>query len=668
MYLLFYSPFPLPFPPSPLTIPPITFILYSTHAPHIIAPVLLHLYVRSPYSNNVSLSTDYVVVDKEEILRAMRSRKMHRFHRTTTESPKIETTVDYVVVDKEEILRAMHSRKMHRFHRTTTESPQIETTVDYVVVDKEEILRAMHSRKMHRFDRTTTESPKIETTVDYVVVDKEEILRAMHSRKMHRFHRTTTESPKIETTVDYVVVDKEEILRAMHSRKMHRFDRTTTESPKIETTVDYVVVDKEEILRAMHSRKMHRFDRTTTESPKIETTVGKCHYPCTYCSTLLSLCPSRPPHLLSLLSLLFSIVPTPLTLLLLFFSSLLHLYVRSPYSNNVSLSTDYVVVDKEEILRAMHSRKMHRFHRTTTESPKIETTVGKCHYPCTYCSTLLSLCPSRPPHLLSLLSLLFSIVPTPLTLLLLFFSSLLHLYVRSPYSNNVSLSTDYVVVDKEEILRAMRSRKMHRFHRTTTESPKIETTVGKCHYPCTYCSTLLSLCPSRPPHLLSLLSLLFSIVPTPLTLLLLFFSIYMLDLPIPIMSLFQQIMLLWTKRRYCAPCIPEKCIDLIEQQRRVQKLKLLWIMLLWTKKRYCAPCIQEDSIYLIEQQRVQNSKQLLSVSAIIHVPTVLLSFPFALPALPTYYPSYHFLTRCLSPSPLTFLAPLCTHVFSLPSL
>uniref|UniRef100_A0A1B8XUX1 Uncharacterized protein n=1 Tax=Xenopus tropicalis TaxID=8364 RepID=A0A1B8XUX1_XENTR len=112
------------------------------------------------------------------------------------------------------------------------------------------------------------------------------------------------------------------------------------------------------------------------------------------------------------------------------------LYVISPYSNNVSLSTDYVVVDKEEILRAMHSRKMHRFDRTTTESPKIETTV----------------------------------VPTPLTLLLLFFSSLLHLYVRSPYSNNVSLSTDYVVVDKEEILRAMRSRKMHRFHRTSKVS------------------------------------------------------------------------------------------------------------------------------------------------------------------------------------------------------
>eukprot|EP00079_Xenopus_tropicalis_P034263 XP_017948034.1 PREDICTED: uncharacterized protein LOC101733240 isoform X1 [Xenopus tropicalis] len=192
MYLLFYSPFPLPFPPSPLTIPPITFILYSTHAPHIIAPVLLHLYVRSPYSNNVSLSTDYVVVDKEEIL------------------------------------------------------------------------------------------------------------------------------------------------------------------------------------RAMHSRKMHRFDRTTTESPKIETTVGKCHYPCTYCPTLLSLCPSRPPHLLSLLSLLFSIVPTPLTLLLLFFS-LLHLYVRAPYSNNVSLSTDYVVVDKEEILRAMHSRGLNIFDRTT-KSPKFKTT------------------------------------------------------------------------------------------------------------------------------------------------------------------------------------------------------------------------------------------------------------------------------------------------------
>eukprot|EP00079_Xenopus_tropicalis_P034265 XP_017948036.1 PREDICTED: uncharacterized protein LOC101733240 isoform X2 [Xenopus tropicalis] len=158
----------------------------------------------------------------------------------------------------------------------------------------------------------------------------------------------------------------------MHSRKMHRFHRTTTESPKIETTVDYVVVDKEEILRAMHSRKMHRFDRTTTESPKIETTVGKCHYPCTYCPTLLSLCPSRPPHLLSLLSLLFSIVPTPLTLLLLFFS-LLHLYVRAPYSNNVSLSTDYVVVDKEEILRAMHSRGLNIFDRTT-KSPKFKTT------------------------------------------------------------------------------------------------------------------------------------------------------------------------------------------------------------------------------------------------------------------------------------------------------
>ncbi|KAE8619905.1 hypothetical protein XENTR_v10010022 [Xenopus tropicalis] len=75
----------------------------------------------------------------------------------------------------------------------------------------------------------------------------------------------------------------------------------------------------------------------------------------------------------------------------------------------------------------------------------------------------------------------------------------------------------------------------------------------------------------------------------------------MLDLPIPIMSLFQQIMLLWTKKRYCAPCVPEKCIDFIEQQRRVQKLKLLWIMLLWTKKRYCAPCIPEKCIDFIEQ-------------------------------------------------------------------
>eukprot|EP00079_Xenopus_tropicalis_P034268 XP_017948039.1 PREDICTED: uncharacterized protein LOC101733240 isoform X5 [Xenopus tropicalis] len=68
----------------------------------------------------------------------------------------------------------MHSRKMHRFDRTTTESPKIETTVDYVVVDKEEILRAMHSRGLNIFDRTT-KSPKFKTTT----VDFSELLKGI---------------------------------------------------------------------------------------------------------------------------------------------------------------------------------------------------------------------------------------------------------------------------------------------------------------------------------------------------------------------------------------------------------------------------------------------------------------------------------------------------------
>eukprot|EP00079_Xenopus_tropicalis_P032301 XP_017946072.1 PREDICTED: uncharacterized protein LOC108645395 isoform X2 [Xenopus tropicalis] len=121
---------------------------------------------KPPYSvgapvrrRETTVSPDNVIEDKAAmkeyinrrlaIFQKIRENLLKKLRKITT------TTPDYVVVDKEEILRAMHSRKMHRFDRTTTESPKIETTVDYVVVDKEEILRAMRSRKMHRFHRTS---------------------------------------------------------------------------------------------------------------------------------------------------------------------------------------------------------------------------------------------------------------------------------------------------------------------------------------------------------------------------------------------------------------------------------------------------------------------------------------------------------------------------------